>query len=63
MAKLKVPSLQHLAHNWRETPEGVSKKLVSVAVHPPQFSYEPLFMPTEDATNHRCSGISCIHAA
>ena len=43
MAKLKVPSVQHLARNWKETPEQVHKKLVTLARHPPQFSYEPLF--------------------
>lgn len=48
MAKLKVPSLQHLARNWRPTPAGVKKKLISLAQHPPQFTYEPLFAAVRD---------------
>ena len=44
MAKtVKVPSLQHMARNWRDTPDGVRRKLVALATHPPQFSYDPLF--------------------
>ncbi len=48
MAKLKVPSLQHLARNWKETPEQVHQKLVTLARHPPQFTYEPLFIAVRD---------------
>jgi len=48
MAKLKVPSLQHLARNWRDTPAGVTKALVRLAKHPPQFTYEPLFGAVRD---------------
>lgn len=48
MAKLKVPSLQHLARNWRDTPAGVTKKLLALAKHPPQFTYEPLFGAVRD---------------
>jgi hypothetical protein len=48
MAKLKVPSVQHLARNWRETPVGVTKKLLALAKHPPQFTYEPLFGAVRD---------------
>ncbi|MGE0768923.1 MAG: hypothetical protein AB7L90_20975 [Hyphomicrobiaceae bacterium] len=48
MAKLKVPSLQHLARNLRDTPDAVSKKLIAVALNPPQFSYEPLFGAVRD---------------
>lgn len=48
MAKLKVPSVQHLARNWRPTPVGVKKKLVTLAKHPPQFSYESLFGAVRD---------------
>lgn len=39
MAKLKVPSLQHLARNWRESPNEVSKGLVRLVRNPPTFSY------------------------
>lgn len=48
MAKLKVPSLQHLARNWRETPERVQRKLVALANDPPQFSYDLLFAAVRD---------------
>lgn len=48
MAKLKVPSVQHLARNWRPTPAGVKKKLITLAKHPPQFTYEPLFGAVRD---------------
>lgn len=49
MAKtVKVPSLQHMARNWAETPDGVRKKLVNLAKRPPQFSYEPLFAAVRD---------------
>jgi len=48
MAKLKVPSLQHLARNWRPTSAGVKKQLITLAKHPPQFTYEPLFGAVRD---------------
>jgi hypothetical protein len=49
MAKtVKVPSLQHMARNWRDTPDGVRRKLVALAKHPPQFSYDPLFSAVRD---------------
>lgn len=48
MAKLKVPSVQHLARNWRPTSISVTKKLITLAKHPPQFSYEPLFGAVRD---------------
>lgn len=49
MAKtVKVPSLQHMARNWADTPTGVRKKLVRLANSPPQFSYEPLFAAVRD---------------
>lgn len=42
MAKLKVPSLQHLSRNWRETPEQTADVLVRLARKPPNFSYAQL---------------------
>lgn len=49
MAKtVKVPSLQHMARNWRSTPDGVRRKLVALAKRPPQFSYDPLFSAVRD---------------
>lgn len=43
MAKLKVPSAQHLARNWHETPAKVQKGLVDLVRNPPTFSYQALF--------------------
>lgn len=43
MAELKVPSLQHLARNSRNTPERVMKLLVRLALSPPRFNYNPLY--------------------
>lgn len=49
MAKtVKVPSLQHMARNWHDTPDGVRRKLVALAKRPPQFSYDPLFAAVRD---------------
>jgi hypothetical protein len=49
MAKtVKVPTLQHLARNWRDTPDGIRHKLVALAKHPPRFSYDPLFAAVRD---------------
>lgn len=48
MSKLKVPSVQHLARNWRSTPERVCRKLVSLAKSPPSFNYNPLFGAVRD---------------
>lgn len=43
MAKLNVPSAQHLARNWQDTPTKVQKGLVDLARNPPTFSYTALF--------------------
>lgn len=43
MEKLRVPSLQHLARNWRETPEQVAQTLIKLVENPPTFSYSQLF--------------------
>lgn len=40
MAKIKVPSLQHLARNWHGDPTVVAKRLLAVANSPPPVSYE-----------------------
>lgn len=37
MAKLKVPSLQHLARNWRDDPLRVKRLLVHLAQNSPTF--------------------------
>lgn len=43
VAKLKVPSLQHMARIWRKDPQAISKVLVRLATHGPTFSYAQLF--------------------
>jgi hypothetical protein len=43
VSKLKVPSVQHLARNWRNTPERTCRKLVSLVENPPIFNYNALF--------------------
>lgn len=43
MAKLKVPSLQHLARNWRGDPKQVARLLVDLVSNPPTFNYDCLF--------------------
>lgn len=48
MAKLKVPSVQHLARNWQSTPERTCKKLVTLANSPPTFNYNSLFLAARD---------------
>jgi hypothetical protein len=48
VARLKVPSVQHLARNWQDTPERTCKKLVSLVNNPPTFNYNPLFLAVRD---------------
>lgn len=48
MAKLKVPSLQHLARNWRGDPIRVKRTLVNLAQNAPNFNYNPLFGAVQD---------------
>jgi hypothetical protein len=48
MAELKVPSLQHLARNWRDDPVRIKKVLVRLATNPPIFNYNPLFAAARD---------------
>lgn len=47
MAKLKVPSLQHLARMWRPDPVDVKRHLIGLAENGPTFSYEPVFKLTK----------------
>jgi len=42
MAKLKVPSVVHLARNWRPNEVGVKDALIALANSSPPFSYSPL---------------------
>lgn len=48
MARLKVPSLQHLARNWRNDPLRVKRILVQLAQNSPTFNYDPLFGAVQD---------------
>lgn len=48
MLKLKVPSLQHLARNWRNDPQQIKKLLVSLVENGPTFNYNPLFSAVRD---------------
>ncbi|SIS96633.1 hypothetical protein [Insolitispirillum peregrinum] len=48
MSKLKVPSLQHLARNWRDTPIKVSNELIKLVENPPTFNYNPLHSAIRD---------------
>ena len=48
MAKLRVPTLQHLARNWCREPRFTASALVRLAENPPRFSYNPLFKAVRD---------------
>jgi hypothetical protein len=48
MAHLKVPSLQHLARNWRGDPMRIQRILVRLAQNPPRFNYNPLYDAVRD---------------
>lgn len=48
MANLRIPSVQHLARNWRDSAAAVSKNLVHLAEHPPIFNYNPLYSAVRD---------------
>ena len=48
MPKLKVPSLQHLARNWRNDPQQIKRLLVSLVESGPTFNYNTLFSAVRD---------------
>lgn len=48
MAELRVPSVQHLARNWREEPAAIARLLVRLALNPPRFNYNPLYLAARD---------------
>ena len=48
MAKLKVPSLQHLARNCHSDPQLVKRALVRLAKNKPIFNYNPLVDAVRD---------------
>ena len=48
MSELRVPSLQHLARNWRDDSKHICKLLVRLALSPPTFNYNPLYSAVRD---------------
>ncbi|MGB3878242.1 MAG: hypothetical protein WA980_20505 [Shinella zoogloeoides] len=48
MAELRVPTLQHLARNWRMNSQMIAKALVRLAENPPLFNYNPLYGAVRD---------------
>ncbi|WP_108398375.1 hypothetical protein [Devosia submarina] len=48
MAELRVPTLQHLARNWRADPVMIASALVRLVENPPIFNYNPLFGAIRD---------------
>lgn len=48
MAKLRIPSLQHMARTWNNSSDLVRREWVRLAKSPPQFSYDPLFGAIRD---------------
>ncbi|HWA20106.1 MAG TPA: hypothetical protein VG757_14040 [Devosia sp.] len=48
MPVLRVPSVQHLARNWRASETAVARLLVQLALNPPFFNYSPLYSAARD---------------
>jgi len=48
MAELRVPSVQHLARNWRNDPAAIARILVRLVTNPPRFNYNPLYAAVRD---------------
>jgi hypothetical protein len=48
MPDLRVPSVQHLARNWRNDPALIARILVRLAMSPPRFNYNPLYAAVRD---------------
>jgi hypothetical protein len=48
MAQLRVPSLQHLARNWRADSNAIARELVKLAISPPRFNYSALYAAARD---------------
>jgi hypothetical protein len=48
MTELRVPSVQHLARNWRGDPAAIARLLVDLAMNPPRFNYNPLYSAVRD---------------
>lgn len=48
MSDLRVPTIQHLARNWRDDPTLIARILVRLALNPPRFNYNPLYSAVRD---------------
>jgi hypothetical protein len=48
MPDLRVPSIQHLARNWRDDPIVIAGLLVRLVQKPPRFNYNPLYLALRD---------------
>lgn len=48
MAKLKIPTVQHLVRHWNPNPDLICKSLVRLAVNPPTFNYDLIYRLTRD---------------
>jgi hypothetical protein len=48
MAELRIPSVQHLARNWRNDSGLIARVLVRLALNPPRFNYNPLYGAIRD---------------
>jgi hypothetical protein len=48
MARVRVPTLQHMARNWHADPDWICKNLVRLVQNPPNFNYELLFRLARD---------------
>ena len=57
MADLRIPSVQHLARNWRDEPAVIARLLVRLALKPPRFNYNPLYLGSVSAYSDALSGV------
>ena len=48
MPELRIPTLQHLARNWRSDPTFIAGVLVRLVENPPRFNYNPLLGAVRD---------------
>jgi hypothetical protein len=53
MSKLKIPSLQHMARNWYESPKEIENALIDVVRSTPPFNYNMLNTLTFEHLNLR----------
>jgi len=50
MTKLRVPSVQHLARHWYDSPNKIEDEFVKMAMNPPFFNYNALVTTQPDFT-------------